>query len=572
MKNKVLKPVLPDAGLEAEYREELREWIELMQKSVIYWLQASYKKNEPEIAMDAVPAQELRKAIRRLARRWKKNFDEAAPLLAKWFATKAYKRSSSRLQKILRDAGFSVKFKMTKAQRDIFHATVAQNVSLIKSIPAQYFTQIEGMVMRSVQVGGDLETLTKQLHKTYNVTRKRAVLIARDQNLKATGALNRARQLELGIKEAIWMHSHAGKQPRPTHVAMSGKKFDVVKGMWDSHEKKMVHPGELINCFPGNTIVHSNNLTRLWRTSFHGPMIHINIGTDLLQGTPNHPILTNRGWVPIQIIDDSYKVVCMVPKCLDVIDDHKNRSKTTFSDLFEAASIVFGNSSRERACFDFHGDLAQGDVNEVVIDHELFFNWKFCLLQNLSDFEFAESNRIILSTGLGVENHILSSLGSGLFDVGSSFGRRHFLHTDRVGIGSVSLKSMLDQNTSDVTCGMSRSSENFCNSSAAKSLFVKLDDFIGHGFPIDAGITTNANSAQMLSDLCCRIPDSCGDVFEHDSLFYKFCRVRDKFVRDFSGHVFTMECLTGHYSVGSAFVQAKNCRCFARSIVPGFSI
>jgi len=253
-KEKVLKPVLPDAGLEAEYRQELQEWIELMQKSVIYWLKASYKKNEPsistqaEIAMDAIPAQELRKAIRRLAKRWQKNFNEAAPLLAKWFAAKAYKRSSSRLQKILRDAGFSVKFKMTKAQRDIFHATVAQNVALIKSIPSQYFTQIEGLVMRSVQVGGDLETLSHQLHKNFGSTKKRAVFIARDQNLKATGALNRARQLELGIKEAIWMHSHAGKAPRPTHVAMNGKKFDVAKGMYDSHEKRFVLCGELPNC------------------------------------------------------------------------------------------------------------------------------------------------------------------------------------------------------------------------------------------------------------------------------------------------------------------------------------
>ncbi len=248
MKPKVLRPVLPDAGLEVEYRKKMRAWMDCMHDSVMHWIKVAYRKNEPEMAQDAVPAVELQKAVRKLIRRWKRNFNEAAPLLAKWFATKAYKRSDRRLQKILKDAGISVQFKMTKAQRDIFHATVNQNVSLIKSIPSQYLTQVEGLVMRSVQVGGDLSALTHQLEKHFGVTNKRAALIARDQNLKATGALNRARQIELGIDEAIWVHSHAKKKPRPTHLKMDGKKFKVIKGMWDSHEKAWVHPGQLIHC------------------------------------------------------------------------------------------------------------------------------------------------------------------------------------------------------------------------------------------------------------------------------------------------------------------------------------
>ncbi len=246
-KPKVLRPVLPDAGLEVEYRKKIRAWMQLMHDSVSHWITASYRKNEPIIAQDAVPAKELQKAVKKLVKRWKKNFNEAAPLLAKWFATKAYKRSSKRLQKILKDSGISVQFKMTKAQRDIFHATVNQNVSLIKSIPSQYLTQVEGLVMRSVQVGGDLSTLTHQLEKHFGVTNKRAALIARDQNVKTTSALNRARQLELGIDEAIWVHSHAGK-PRPTHLKMDGQRYNIKKGMWDSHEKAWIQTGQLINC------------------------------------------------------------------------------------------------------------------------------------------------------------------------------------------------------------------------------------------------------------------------------------------------------------------------------------
>jgi SPP1 gp7 family putative phage head morphogenesis protein len=137
---------------------------------------------------------------------------------------------------------------MTPAMQDISKATVNANVALIKSIPQQYLRNVEGIVMRSVQTGRDLGALSKDLQKQFGVTKRRAALISRDQNNKATSAFQRARQQELGITRAVWMHSHAGKEPRPTHVAMNGKTYDINKGMWDADEKEWVFPGQLINC------------------------------------------------------------------------------------------------------------------------------------------------------------------------------------------------------------------------------------------------------------------------------------------------------------------------------------
>ena len=48
-----------------------------------------------------------------------------------------------------------VDWKMTAAQREVMEATIGEQVALIKSIPAQYLSQVEGMVMRSVAAGGD---------------------------------------------------------------------------------------------------------------------------------------------------------------------------------------------------------------------------------------------------------------------------------------------------------------------------------------------------------------------------------------------------------------------------------
>jgi uncharacterized protein with gpF-like domain len=202
--DKVLRGVQPNAGIEAAYRAKMQALIAEMDKSVVYWLRVAYRANEPVMAQDRTPADELRDAIRKLAKRWQKNFDEAAPALAEYFAQAVADRSSGALMAILKKAGFTVKFKMTRAMRDVMAATVGQQVSLIKSIPSRYFTNIEGLVIRSVQSGRDLAQLTQDLQQQFGVTHRRVAFLARDQNNKATASMTRARQDELGLNEAIW--------------------------------------------------------------------------------------------------------------------------------------------------------------------------------------------------------------------------------------------------------------------------------------------------------------------------------------------------------------------------------
>jgi len=221
-----------------------------MHRSTLYWVQSTYRSNEDRIARDAQPAEDLSGSVADLRRRWGKNFARAADKLAKYFAQSVENRSSAALAKILRDAGITVKFKMTRAMQDILQATVKANVSLIKSIPDQYFTQVEGIVMRSVQTGRDLGQLSKDLQQRLGVTKRRAALIARTQNNMATAAFKQVRYLEVGIEQADWHHSTAGKEPRPAHVQASRDhvRYNVATGWYDPHERKFVQPGELIHC------------------------------------------------------------------------------------------------------------------------------------------------------------------------------------------------------------------------------------------------------------------------------------------------------------------------------------
>lgn len=248
--DETLAPVYPNAGVTVQYRRALLRILAEMHRSVVFWVKAAYRANPPEMAQDASPAKELQGTLKDLADRWEKRFEEGAKELGAFYAQAMADRSDAALKAILRKAGFSVKFKMTRTMNDVLQATIGEQVGLIKSIPAKYMLDVQGSVMRSIQKGGDLGELAKELQYDYGVTKRRAALIARDQNNKATASFNRVRQTELGITQAEWRHSGGGKKPRPSHVKAGRDRvrYDVDKGWFDPHEQRFIFPGELINC------------------------------------------------------------------------------------------------------------------------------------------------------------------------------------------------------------------------------------------------------------------------------------------------------------------------------------
>lgn len=247
----VLKPVRPNLGVQADYQRRLDKLVDQMQKSLVYWLSAAWRANPPHATManDASPAVDLRIAMGKLARRWTRAFDKGAKELAAHFAEKAAGNADTNLKGILDRAGFTVPFKQTPAMNDAFQAVVSENVGLIKSIASKHLSEVERLVASSVQTGRDLATLTTELEERYGLTKKRAAFIARDQNNKATSAMDRARKLSLGISKSRWRHSGGGVHPRPSHVEAGkngGRVYDTAKGCLI--DGKYIFPGEEPNC------------------------------------------------------------------------------------------------------------------------------------------------------------------------------------------------------------------------------------------------------------------------------------------------------------------------------------
>lgn len=200
-------------------------------------------------AKDSTPAL-LRKALEKWGGLWTRRLDRLSLSLSRSFATRSKAATDAGVKASMKTAGFTVTFKPTAYVVQAYDAVVAENINLIKSIPAQYLKDVQSVVYEGVMRGGDLASVTDALKAKYAITYRRAAFIARDQNAKAKAAIEAARRKELGITHAVWMHSHAGKEPRPTHVAMDGKLYPVDKGLYDSDPrvKEFILPGQLINC------------------------------------------------------------------------------------------------------------------------------------------------------------------------------------------------------------------------------------------------------------------------------------------------------------------------------------
>ena len=136
-KPKTVRAIHSNRGVEARYRRALEGLIKEMSNSAEYWLAAQYRQAPPEIAEDALPSAEMAARVREVSKRWIARFNDMADDIAKRFTSGAIKATDNSFQNALKDAGWAVDFKMTRAMQDVAKASVVENVALIKSIPQQ---------------------------------------------------------------------------------------------------------------------------------------------------------------------------------------------------------------------------------------------------------------------------------------------------------------------------------------------------------------------------------------------------------------------------------------------------
>jgi len=268
----ILKAVKPSYAISKNYRIRLRKILYEMNKQVTKSVEQVYtlvpksvedaKPNirlNPQTAVNEQLAQSLQDVIKQQVSKWFQFFNFTAPMLANTYAANIQNSVDMQLNKAFKDTkhkevaqqlttGFS---NINKEALQSSKILIENNVSLIKSIPDQYFTQIQNAVTQSMLKGRDKDYLIKELKNIYHITDRRAEFIAHDQLRKATSAMDNERRLKLGITKGIWRHSHADKVPRKTHLEASGRVYDLKQGCPIKNEKgvlEYIQVGEKIGC------------------------------------------------------------------------------------------------------------------------------------------------------------------------------------------------------------------------------------------------------------------------------------------------------------------------------------
>lgn len=240
----VLPDFKPNAGIRANYLAELNRLLRSARNEVVAAVADHWQKPQP-VAMDNA-TDILARVIDRIIGKWMTSLDTLPQKIARTFVGRTSASLDRGLSAALRKSGFTVDLQLTDYTKAAMRASVGMNVGLIKSIPGEYLGDVQKYVWEAVEGGFDLATLTDNLDHAYHIGRNRCKLIARDQANKVHAVMEQARRKELGIKEAIWRHSAAAKEPRKSHVEANGKKFDIEKGMY--LDGKWVLPGQEINC------------------------------------------------------------------------------------------------------------------------------------------------------------------------------------------------------------------------------------------------------------------------------------------------------------------------------------
>lgn len=249
-------PLNPPDVIEAKLNAALADMVRRMQEATVRELRKLYKSSaarEAGLAMDASFASMAARLVRELTKRFTALFVSKAGGLADAWAHGISRQAAVGLQGSLKQASGGVTLRtdvVSGAVADVVKASIKSNVALIRSIPREYFLEIEGEVMRSIQSGRGMADLQPFLEKRYGITKRRAALIARDQTSKATTAINRARMQGLGVKKFKWLHSGGGKEPRPLHKnVLNGNVYSMDDPpVIDDRTGERGFPGQLINC------------------------------------------------------------------------------------------------------------------------------------------------------------------------------------------------------------------------------------------------------------------------------------------------------------------------------------
>lgn len=122
----------------------------------------------------------------------------------------------------------------------IAQAAIKENVSYIKSIPAQYHDRLETAIFQGLRRGKSVGEIADEIQRVYVVSRERARFIARDQAGSLMLDITKARHQSQGLENFIW-RTTGDDAVRDSHANLEGRHFKWSEG---AGQKKLLPGGD----------------------------------------------------------------------------------------------------------------------------------------------------------------------------------------------------------------------------------------------------------------------------------------------------------------------------------------
>ena len=262
--------------------------------------------------------------------------------------------------------------------------------------------QLHSVATQAIVQGESIPKIAERLarevgQKTSNsMIRNARTMMTGAQNAGRVDAFNRARGMGIEVED-YWLAT-IDERTRTSHRLLDGTK----RGSDGMFANGLAFPGdpagdpeEVYNCFiPETKIGVDSKIIRSYKHRYDGEVISIKSSMGVnFTCTPNHPILTDRGWVSAKFLNEGDNLIVT-----SVVNNEVSRRNPNINHAFPCIDAIhelfykLGGKRTSDLRVNFHGDIPTSEVEIVTQKRFLWSDVYTCIRKCINKLLFKGTN------------------------------------------------------------------------------------------------------------------------------------------------------------------------------------
>lgn len=464
---------------------------------------------------------------------------------------------------------------LTKEQEEDIARNYTNNMQFyIKKWAKDKIPEMRLKVQQAILDGYRRDEVQKMLETEYGIAERKAKFLAYNETSIMLAELKKVMYQEMGFDHFMWI-TNLDNRERPLHRELHGRifRFDNPPVI-DARTGQTGLPGETYNCLTGDMQITSPFLhNRIFKRKFRGETITLITSVGRIKLTPNHPVLTDKGWVKASSLNIGDNIAKISEETFLAGGSYPNNAKTTIEEFFSFYSILFMQKRVALSDNDFHGDISvDKQVNTINIKTVLRNYVKPDISKSRIDQILTEANELFGSMDTSSNRAFLQAFPFcrfitdsfiGSLDKAFSFFFGSESHTIEHTFRAIAwLDSFLYEMTGYDSTRNGIFLSKLLNAPTGSIKFYQLILWELVYSLIDRNITEFFHSANNCFSFNA---ESLGKFRQGFPAPIEFDKITDKIVSIFDGHIYNLEN-TNNWYLTDKYIT-KNCRCQIRPIM-----